>query len=502
MKTIYPFDQPVMDGAQSIARRAKSPFLVSVLTGVLGLVLAGQATAQTFTVLHSFGALDHGSNIDGVFPTGELILSSNALYGTTLGNDFFIPANVFTINADGTGFTTLHSLGGWYRAGVSLLLGGTLYGTSLSGGNVGNGTVFALNVDGTGFAVLHSFTAYSGLTNSDGANPQGSLVPSGNTLYGTTAQGGPQQGGTVFALHTDGTGFAILHSFGINPGEAANPEGGLVLSGNALYGTTASGGSGDNGTVFKLNTDGTGFAILHSFTADSIDSSGAYTNSDGADPSALVLSGGRLCGTASSGGSSGSGTLFAVNVDGSGFKILHSFVAGSGPWYSLTNSDGGGPNALILSGRRLYGTTESGGSSGNGTVFSVNTDGTSFTTLHSFAAFQTNIYTNSEGGHPSSGLVLSDNTLYGTATDFGIFGGGTIFSIALPANPPQLTITSVGANVVLSWPTNFTAFTLQSTANLSSPVWTTNLPASVVVNGLNTVTNLISGTQQFFRLSQ
>jgi uncharacterized repeat protein (TIGR03803 family) len=423
----------------------------------------------------------------------------------TLGNDFTFVENVFTIKTDGTGFTNLHILGTGYPAGVWALSGDTLYGTRAFGGPGDNGTVFSLNTDGAGFTVLHSFTAYKGFTNSDGADPQSSLVLSGNTLYGTASQGGPQQGGTVFALHTDGTGFAILHSFSINPGEAADPEGGLVLSGNVLYGTTASGGSGGRDTVFRLNTDGTEFAILHSFTAGSTNSAGVYTNGDGVGPTALILSGSRLYGTAYGGGSSGNGTVFAVNTDGTGFTVLHTFTAGSGMVPYVTNDDGFGPNALILSGRRLYGTTESGGSSSNGTVFTVNTNGTGFTTLHTFAAFQTNsfgTYTNSDGAHPSAGLTLSGDTVYGTASEGGMFGGGTIFSIALAANPPQLTITPVGANVVLSWPTNFTGFTLQCTTNLSSPVWITNLPAPVVVTGLNIVTNPVSGRKQFFRLSQ
>jgi beta-glucanase (GH16 family) len=71
------------------------------------------------------------------------------------------------------------------------------------------------------------------------------------------------------------------------------------------------------------------------------------------------------------------------------------------------------------------------------------------------------------------------------------------------APTPQLTIIPSGANVVLTWPTNATGFTLQSTTNLgSSAVWSTNSPAPVVVNGQNTVTNPISDTQMFFRLSQ
>ena len=84
---------------------------------------------------------------------------------------------------------------------------------------------------------------------------------------------------------------------------------------------------------------------------------------------------------------------------------------------SLAGSDGDYPYAgLILSGNTLYGTTAYGGSSGNGTVFAVNTDGTGFTNLHSFTARSVLIYTNSDGADPHAGLILSGNTLYGTAT--------------------------------------------------------------------------------------
>jgi hypothetical protein len=77
----------------------------------------------------------------------------------------------------------------------------------------------------------------------------------------------------------------------------------------------------------------------------------------------------------------------------------------------------------------------------------------------------------------------------------------TVFGVS--ASPVHLTMIPCGANVILTWPTNYAGFTLQSTTNLgSSVVWTTNSPAPVVVNGQNTVTNPISGTQQFYRLSQ
>jgi uncharacterized repeat protein (TIGR03803 family) len=192
------------------------------------------------------------------------------------------------------------------------------------------------------------------------------------------------------------------------------------------------------------------------------------------------------------------GTVFRVNMDGTGFTNLHSFT----PTLSLyggTNTDGAHPYAgLVLCGDRLYGTTEWGGSSGEGTIFSINTDGTGFATFHSFTAVNNN--TNTDGALPEAPLILSGDTLYGTTRNGGTAGLGTVFSIQLP---PQLTITPAGANVILTWPTNFTGFTLQSTTKLGPPVvWTPVSPGPVIVNGQNTVTNPITGTQQFYRLSQ
>jgi uncharacterized repeat protein (TIGR03803 family) len=186
--------------------------------------------------------------------------------------------------------------------------------------------------------------------------------------------------------------------------------------------------------------------------------------------------------------------VFSVNTDGTGFSTLHSFAGGS---------DGAKPLAgLILSGNTLYGTAWQGGSSGNGTVFSVNIDGSGFMTIYSFSA-GSGVFpsiTNSDGAYPYGGLVLCGNTLFGTASSGGTWGDGTVFSISLP---PQLTLIASGPNVILTWPTNATGFTLQSTTYVgSSAVWATNFPEPVVVNGQNTVTNPISGAQQFYRLSQ
>jgi hypothetical protein len=79
-----------------------------------------------------------------------------------------------------------------------------------------------------------------------------------------------------------------------------------------------------------------------------------------------------------------------------------------------------------------------------------------------------------------------------------------VFSLSLPAvGAPQLAIILSGTNVVLTWPTNVSGFTLESTTSLGSPaVWSAISPGPVVLDGQNTVTNPISATQQFYRLSQ
>ena len=363
----------------------------------------GRVTAQSFTNLHNFTRVS-----DGAYSSAGLILSGNTLYGTASGGGSAGNGAVFAIHTDGTGFTNLHSLA--LSEGINpyaglILSGNSLYGTASQGGSYGNGAVFAIHTDGTSFTNLHSFTGgsdganpYAGLVLSgnmlygtasgggnygngavfavntngtgimnvhsftggnDGANPYAGLILSGNRLYGTASGGGDYGNGAVFAVNTDVTGFTNLHSFtGVSDG--ANPYAGLFLSGNTLYGTAGAGGSAGNGAVFAINTNGTGFTNLHSFTGVS----------DGANPKAVILSGNTLYGTASGGGSAGNGAVFALNTNGTVLTNLHSFTTNPSP--SNTNSDGALPRAeLILSSNTLYGTTFQGGTSDNGTVFAI-----------------------------------------------------------------------------------------------------------------------------------
>jgi uncharacterized repeat protein (TIGR03803 family) len=180
-------------------------------------------------------------------------------------------------------------------------------------------------------------------------------------------------------------------------------------------------------------------------------------------------------------------TVFKVNSDGTGFTNIYHFS----PLIGSTNSDGTHPvGGLVLSGGTLYGTTQFGGGAGGGTVFKVNTDGSGFTTLHTFSAYASgvNATTNTDGYSPMGGLILSGGTLYGTTSSCGYFGSGTIFALTVF---PTLQIRLSGLNGVLSW--DDPGFSLQAGPTATGPF--TN-----VIGAGSPYTNTISGTQQFFRL--
>jgi uncharacterized repeat protein (TIGR03803 family) len=402
---------------------------------------------QTSTVVAQASVTLSTNSYDGAGPRAALVLSGNTLYGTTAEHSGALGGacgTVFKVNTDGKGFAVLHffppvaytnptNRDGACPAGGLVLSGDALYGTAEQGGTGGSGTVFKMNIEGTGFAVLHSFTAEQfppRPVNYDGARPMARLALSGNTLYGTAKRGGDNEG-TVFKITTDGTAFSTLHTFtelsrDLTNWEGAFPETELLVSGKTAYGTAGSGGPGRGGTVFKLNTDGTGFTVLHSFTVlngpSTYNNHGGPCNAEGAYPGAgLVLSEGTLYGTAHSGGRAGYGTVFKLNTDGTSFTVLHSFTAHDGSDANNLNSDGEHPRGLLLSGNTLYGIASANGRDGWGTLFRVNTDGTGFEVLHSFSV--------GDGCGPQGTLVLSGNTLYGTANSGGGQGGGTVFKL-------------------------------------------------------------------------
>jgi uncharacterized repeat protein (TIGR03803 family) len=492
----------------------KKRLLLILLVACLGLVLTGRLQAQALTPLHSFDDINDGRGAEN-----ELVLSGHTLYAVATSGGSYDRGTVYSLNLDGSGFTVLHNftpdvyppdtnLDGSYPQGELIVTGNTLYGTTSQGGASLDGTIFRVNTDGTGYTNLHSFDSlsydYPISTNYDGAYPVSGLVLSGGTLFGITPRGGTLGNGTVFAVNVDGTGFTNLHN--LTSAEGAYSQGGLVLSGDTLYGTAYQGASG-SGTVFKLNTNGSGFTVLHTFTATP--NQYPYKNTDGSHPDAgVILSGNTLYGTTVDGGTNGYGVVFAVNTDGTCFTNLHNFTALSSDDLSQTNCDGAAPQAgLTVAGNILYGTATGGGRFGAGTIFALATDGTAFTVLHHFPLGEDafiNLHINADGNFPRSGLLFSDLALYGSTAEGGGSGYGTIYRFSLL---PEISLSLSGSAVVIAWPEHpvgFTnAFALESSTNLGFPLaWTPVLPAPTTFNGLNTVTNSVSASQMFFRLRQ
>jgi uncharacterized repeat protein (TIGR03803 family) len=482
----------------------KNPSLLSVLIATLSLTLVGRMMAQTFTTLHSFEAVDtNGVNSDGVLPN-SLVLPGNTLYGTASYGGSWGNGTIFALNTDGTGFKTLYafsltSTGGTNSDGASpnnLILSdnnsnGNLYGTTYIGGNA-YGTVFRVSTNGI-LTSLYSFTG-----GNDGIFPSGLVQGSDGNFYGTTAtliDAGtlPDSPGTVFRISTNGV-LTSLSSLANN--NVGFRNGNRLVQGNDgnLYGTTPRGGTNSSGTVFKISTNGV-LTTLYSFTG----------GTDGANPTARLVQGidGNFYGTTPSGGNTnlnngyGYGTVFKISTNGT-LTTLHSF----------TGTDGSGSGGLVqASDGSFYGTTPGGGAytnqygEGYGTVFKISTSGVP-TSLYSFGSVQDTNGFPLDGANPCAELVQGrDGNFYGTTSTGGAGRAGTVFRLTI-VPPPQLAIIPTKANIVLTWRTNATEYTLQLTTNLISPVWTTNSAVPVVVNGLNTVTNPISGRQQFFRLKQ
>ena len=374
-----------------------------------GLCLPATAAGQSYQLLHVF-------TLDGANPQSTLIQAADGnFYGAAPFGGAFNLGSVFKTDLSGN-LTVLHSFAGGDGANPGARLiqiaDGNFYGTTGLGGIFNVGTVFKMDSLGN-LTVLHSFDG------SDGARPDGLIQAAGN-FYGTTSGGGSSSCaggcGTVFRMDSAGN-LTVLHRFMGSDG--ADPSGLIQAADGKFYGTTASGGigscSGGCGTVFGIDSTGN-LTVLHSFMG-----------SDGEDPSGLIqATDGKFYGTTASGGArsnqffpSGFGTVFRIDSAGN-LTMLHSF----------SFFDGANPQAGLIQAvdGNFYGTTYTSESSrgpfpSDGTVFKMDALG-NLMVLHSFAGYP------SDGSHPKSGLIqAADGSFYGTTSDGGASGYGTVFKM-------------------------------------------------------------------------
>jgi uncharacterized repeat protein (TIGR03803 family) len=296
-----------------------------------------------------------------------------------------------------------------------------------------------------GSAALHAQSttaAVSTIVAFNASAPNGGMVAGpGNMLYGTTWSTSVITGGLVYRVAADGSSIETLHQ--LENTEGYTPRAALLLASDGLlYGSTRLGNVTEiatTGTVFRIATDGTGFTILHrfqTFTSSNVD--GSPINDDGAYPEAPLIEGpdGYLYGVTTAGGPNGTGAVFRMSRDGSDYSVLHSFgplsVASTSGVSS--NPDGAVATGALLAGADglLYGTASQGGESGRGTVFRLGMDGSGFEVMHVFPDLSTDSSpaTNASGAAPLSGLADgADGFLYGTASVGGANGVGTVFAL-------------------------------------------------------------------------
>ncbi len=357
-------------------------YFASLATVTIALSVISPSPAQAAPserVLYNFTnppqgplALDRQGNVYGTTYNGgnstacQSYGGCGTVFELTLHNGAWIESTLYSFQG-GT------SDGASPYSGVILDAAGNLYGTTPYGGSLGCGTVFEVTPSNGAWteSIIHNFQNSGG----DGCFPVVgvALDPSGN-LYGVAATGGVNFGGIVFELTPSNGGWTetVLYSF-INDGELPN---GVVMHGGTLFGTTNYGGLYSQGSVFKLKKLGSGWVIttIHSFTgADG-----------GVDPYTGVTfdKSGNLYGTTASGGDYDVGTVYQLTpaIGEWGFTVLHSFSGapadGARPYPCVTIDATGD----------LYGTTGFGGTFDYGTVYKLapSSGAWTLTLLHNF----------------------------------------------------------------------------------------------------------------------
>jgi len=384
-------------------------FWASALVILLVLSANTHSTAQTYSVLYSFGNVTG----DGISPSGTLARdSAGNLYGTTQSGGTQGVGIIFKLDSSNAE-TILYNFSLAPDAisppyGVVRSNSGALYGSANGGRNgtqLGDGSIFKITASGTE-SVLHSFG-----NGTDGLNPSGGLIQdSKGNSYGVTVSGGTHGWGTLFKITPAGKE-TILYNFTL---AAANPEGTLLLDqhGN-FFGTTVSGGKYSFGTVYEFSAAGR-FHVIYNFCPQP-------HCPDGSQPVAGLVqdSAGNLYGTTLNGGANLQGTVFKITPSGIE-TVLHSF--------GLAGGDGYAPIAGLVSDGlgNFYGTTFHGGANQAGTIFKIDSGGNE-NILYSFCVQPSC----ADGNGTGFGTLIRDGSgnLYGASGGGGSFQSGVVFKL-------------------------------------------------------------------------
>src|SRR3954454_7796072 len=315
---------------------------------------------------------------------------------------------------------------------------GNLFGTTSGGGALGsggNGTVY--EIVKTGDIYANTPTTLVSFKGTNGRMPVGDLIAdSAGNLFGVTNTGGLNFG-TVFEIAKTDSGYAntptVLVKF--DPKVAAFPHAGLLAdSAGNLFGTTGDDtGRATAGTVFEIVKTAAGYASIPTILAN-------FTGPNGIDPMTDLIadSAGNLFGMTFRGGANNSGTVFELVNNGGSYTLttlvnLDLNTTGNGSFGGLTMDAAG----------NLFGTTQHGGGVasgfiGKGTVFEIaKTSGGYASTPTILVTFDVN---GTSGAAPAAGLLIDAvGNLFGTTNSGGATNNGTVFELVNKGGSYTLT---------------------------------------------------------------
>ncbi|HET9407464.1 MAG TPA: choice-of-anchor tandem repeat GloVer-containing protein [Candidatus Sulfotelmatobacter sp.] len=449
---------------------------VKILCGYLcfallcSLTLAIPSAAQTYRILFN------SNDTEADFPLGSLVQGPDGnFYGTTLfgGTSTAFPGGtIFRITPQGA-LTTLYNFcsqdrcadGALPAAGLALGTDGNLYGTTEGGGpNGGGGTVFRITPQGMP-TILASFSSCTPSNCPDGIAPiTGLVLGSGGNFLGTTSDVSTSRlpsHGTIFRITPQGALTTLYHFCSLaNCADGSQPSGLIQATDGNFYGTTGFSGQlqffslNGNGAPPVTGMPGTVFRITPAGFLTTIHTFCQQTNcTDGSLPSGLIqASDGNLYGTTDSGGSGGNGVIFRIALNGA-FTKLYDFCS------QANCADGGQPLAGLIQGTdgNFYCTTTVGGTRTGGTLFRMTPAG-AITVLHSFA---------NQHEALAAPFQATDGRFYGTLEVFGFplpAPAGIIYRESVGLAPFVETVQKVGqvGSTIIILGTNLTGATAVS----------------------------------------
>jgi uncharacterized repeat protein (TIGR03803 family) len=381
------------------------------------------------------------------FPSSTPIADSQGnLYGTT-GFSVESPGGVYELTPAGDGTYTESFYAGFVSNGsnsdngidpVGVVLdpkSGNLYGATAGGGTGGCGLVYQLTPPSVNNGNWSETVLYNFACGDDGGAPYSPLIiDSAGRLYGTTSGGGASGFGTVFMLMPPSqAGGAwteqVLHSF-LGSGDGGIPQSALIMdSSGAVYGVTPYESVPNRlwGTAFKLTPTKSGpwaETVLHRFYG------GQVSDTDGGKPiGPLALDGsGAVYGATEFGGA---GCPSRVHTGcGTVFQLVPPATKG-GAWTEnlIYQFDGLFTGAAPESGVQfdeagvLYGTTAAGGKNYTGEVFNLSPPS------NGVGTWKIAVFPLPQKDYTITGVLLFENTYYGTSEYDGVNGTGSVFEL-------------------------------------------------------------------------